>query len=105
MTKKIVVEPIMGESIRSWVNRFEQNSQVAPKKKNLLKYSNIFTQVSIKDDIDANGLALSAKIQKALMLLHSIFPTEQEYYWDGTMVFWFNSISDAITFKLHLANE
>jgi hypothetical protein len=101
MTKRIILDPLDGETIGSWVIRFSTQCKNLPKKKNLLKYGDRFIPVSIRDENDLDGFSLSAKIQKALFLLSNIFPTKNEYFWDGTQVFWFNSMADAITFKLH----
>lgn len=60
--------------------------------------------VNIRDLDAKEGTNQSARIQRAITLLNQIFPESRDFLWNGNMQFWFSSLEDAITFKLHWYN-
>lgn len=100
---KTKIEPIDGESIRHWVDRYYESMGKLPKRRTMVLYNDRFIPVQIKSESGIDSIQQSLQIQEALLLLMTIFPQQVEFYWDGTTVFWFGDNLDAITFKLHLS--
>lgn len=94
-----------GESIKDWSERWETVYGRALKKREFNQIdTERFPMVNIRDLDAKDGANQSARIQRAITMLNQIFPDSRDFLWNGNMQFWFSSIEDAITFKLHWSN-